>query len=167
MGEGIKPSFSMLTSSNGNIFRVTGHLCGEFTGPQMNHKGKWRGVLMFSVICVWINSWENNREAGDLICYRAHYDVNVMLGDEISHPTQNRWSNSWSSVISLMNYVAKWACPDHRSVHVYIERGRARDQRWTSYLKTIPGMCCQLKHFPGKNHLWLNVWRQCNWFCLL
>ena len=23
----------MLTSSNGNIFRVTGHLCGEFTGP--------------------------------------------------------------------------------------------------------------------------------------
>ena len=24
----------MMTSSNGNIFRVTGHLCGEFTGPQ-------------------------------------------------------------------------------------------------------------------------------------
>ena len=23
----------MKTSSNGNIFRVTGHLCGEFTGP--------------------------------------------------------------------------------------------------------------------------------------
>ena len=25
---------SMMTSSNGNIFRVTGHLCGEFTGPR-------------------------------------------------------------------------------------------------------------------------------------
>ena len=24
---------SMMTSSNGNIFRVIGHLCGEFTGP--------------------------------------------------------------------------------------------------------------------------------------
>ena len=24
----------MMTSSNGNIFRVTGHLCGEFTGPR-------------------------------------------------------------------------------------------------------------------------------------
>ena len=24
---------TMMTSSNGNIFRVTGHLCGEFTGP--------------------------------------------------------------------------------------------------------------------------------------
>ena len=23
----------MMTSSNGDIFRVTGHLCGEFTGP--------------------------------------------------------------------------------------------------------------------------------------
>ena len=23
----------MITLSNGNIFRVTGHLCGEFTGP--------------------------------------------------------------------------------------------------------------------------------------
>ena len=26
-------TFSMMTSSNGNIFRVTGPLCGEFTGP--------------------------------------------------------------------------------------------------------------------------------------
>ena len=26
--------FFMMTSSNGNIFRVTGHLCGEFTGPR-------------------------------------------------------------------------------------------------------------------------------------
>ena len=26
-------TWSMMTSSNGNIFRVTGPLCGEFTGP--------------------------------------------------------------------------------------------------------------------------------------
>ena len=26
--------FAMMTSSNGNIFRVTDHLCGEFTGPR-------------------------------------------------------------------------------------------------------------------------------------
>ena len=25
---------AMMTSSNGNIFRVTGHLCGEITGPR-------------------------------------------------------------------------------------------------------------------------------------
>ena len=33
---------------------------------------------MFSSICVWINGWVNNREAGDLRCYRAHYDFTVM-----------------------------------------------------------------------------------------
>ena len=29
----VKPCYYMMTSSNGNIFRVTGPLCGEFTGP--------------------------------------------------------------------------------------------------------------------------------------
>ena len=29
------------------------------------HKGQWHGALMFSLICVWINGWVNNREAGD------------------------------------------------------------------------------------------------------
>ena len=45
------------------------------------HKSQWRGDLMFSLICVWINSWVNNREAGDLRRYRAHYDVTVMSHD--------------------------------------------------------------------------------------
>ena len=42
------------------------------------HKGQWRGALMFSLICAWINDWVNNREAGDLRRHRGHYDVNVM-----------------------------------------------------------------------------------------
>ena len=42
------------------------------------HKGQWRGVLMFSLICVWTKGWQNNREAGDLRRYRTHYDVIVM-----------------------------------------------------------------------------------------
>ena len=50
------------------------------------HKGQWRGTLMFSVICVWINGWVNNREAGDWRRYCAHYDVTVMSG-----PSLNRW----------------------------------------------------------------------------
>ena len=44
------------------------------------HKGQWRGALMFALICVWINGWVNNREAGDLRRHRAHYDVIVMKG---------------------------------------------------------------------------------------
>ena len=42
------------------------------------HKGQWRGALMFSFICAWINDWINNREAGDLRRHRAHYDVILM-----------------------------------------------------------------------------------------
>ena len=43
------------------------------------HKGQWHGALMFSLNYVWINGWVNNREAGDLRRYRAHYDVTVMI----------------------------------------------------------------------------------------
>ena len=42
------------------------------------HKGQWRGALMFSLICTWINGWVNNREAIDLWRHRAHHDVTVM-----------------------------------------------------------------------------------------
>ena len=67
----------MISSSNGNIFRVTGHLGGEFTGP------RW-------ISRVWIDGWVNNREAGDLRRYMAHYDVIVMphglAGPKSHHP---------------------------------------------------------------------------------
>ena len=43
------------------------------------HNSQWRGALMFSLISIWINDWVNNREAGDLRCYRTHYDVIVMI----------------------------------------------------------------------------------------
>ena len=42
------------------------------------HKGQERGALMFSLICVWLNGWVNNHEAGDLRRSQAHYDVIVM-----------------------------------------------------------------------------------------
>ena len=42
------------------------------------HKGQWRAALMFSLICAWINSWVNNREAGDFRCHHIHYDITVM-----------------------------------------------------------------------------------------
>ena len=64
-----------------------------FTG-EFSEKGQWRGALMLSLICAWINRWVNNREAGDLRHHRAHYDVIVMAamgrfkpGFDISWPT--------------------------------------------------------------------------------
>ena len=71
---------SMMTSSNGNIFRVTGHLCGEFTGPRWIPHTKASDAELWCFL--WSasekNDWVNNREAGDLKRYRAHYDVTVM-----------------------------------------------------------------------------------------
>ena len=54
------------------------------------HIGQWRGVLMFSLIYVWINGWVNNGEAGDLRRYRTHYDVTVI-------PTPNTVSTAYKS----------------------------------------------------------------------
>ena len=34
---------------------------------------------MFSLICVGINGWVNNRKAGELRRHRAHYDVIIMI----------------------------------------------------------------------------------------
>ena len=42
------------------------------------HKGQWRGALIFTLICSWMNGWANIREAGDLRRHHAHYDVTVM-----------------------------------------------------------------------------------------
>ena len=56
------------------------------------HKGQWRGALMFSLICIWINGWVNNCEADDLRCYRAHYDVTVMAKQATSHYLKQWWN---------------------------------------------------------------------------
>ena len=72
--------FSMMTSSNGNIFRVTGSLGGKFTGHRLIPltKASDAELWCFFFICAWINNCVNNREAGDLRRHRAHYDVTVM-----------------------------------------------------------------------------------------
>ena len=69
-----------MTSSNGNIFRVTGRLCGGIHRSLVNspHKDQWRGALMFSLISSWINGWVNKREAGDLRRHCAYHDVVVL-----------------------------------------------------------------------------------------
>ena len=71
----------MMTSSNGNIFRVTGPLCWGIHRSLIDSppKGHLRGALMFSLICAWTNGWANNRDIGDLRRHRAHFDPIVMV----------------------------------------------------------------------------------------
>ena len=62
----------MMTSSNGNIFRVTPFVRGNHQSPvNFPHNGQWRGAFMFSLICAWLNRWVNNSGAGDLRRHRA------------------------------------------------------------------------------------------------
>ena len=70
----------MMTSSNGNIFRVTGPLCGEFTGHRWIPltKASDTELLILSIICAWTDGWVYNRDADDLRRHRTHYDVNVI-----------------------------------------------------------------------------------------
>ena len=68
-----------MTSSNGNIFRVTGHLCGKFTGPGEfpAQRPVARSFDVFFDLRL-NNDWVSNRDAGDLRRHRGHCDVNVM-----------------------------------------------------------------------------------------
>ena len=47
------------------------------------HKGQWRGALIYSLICTWMNDWivriVSNREDGDLRRHCANYNIIVML----------------------------------------------------------------------------------------
>ena len=74
-----------MRSSNGNIFRVTGHLCWGIRRSPVNspHKSQRRGALMLSLICAWMNAGVNNYEAGDLRRHCAHYDVTVMIDNSM------------------------------------------------------------------------------------
>ena len=75
-------SITMMTSSNGNLIRVTGPLCGEFTGDQWIPLTKASDAELWSflLICARINGWVNNRVVGDFKRHRAHYDATVVIG---------------------------------------------------------------------------------------
>ena len=97
------------------------------------HKGQWRGALMFSLICVWINDFVNHREAGDLRRYHALFDVTVMA------PSAPNFAKTkilpWQSVyyrvtnwriyisqITILQYFRKEDC----SVNIKLIFGRCR-----------------------------------------
>ena len=71
------------------IFAGNSPVPGEFPAQ----RPEWRGALMFSLICIWINGWVNSREAGDLRRYRAHYDVT---------------EKPWNMCSGLLWYVLSW-----------------------------------------------------------
>ena len=65
---------------------------------------QWRGALMVSLICVWINDWVRNHEAGDLRRHRGHYDVTVMqLSDRETNCNDVIWMAGYQVVVPIMS----------------------------------------------------------------
>ena len=92
----------IMTSENGNIFRVTGPWCGEFTGHGWIPRTKASHAKLWCFVwsAPWINGWVNTREAGDLSHHRALYDVIVML--------ITAWKWFETPIISLLPKFNQW-----------------------------------------------------------
>ena len=117
----------MMTSSNGNTFRVTGHLC---------HKGQWRGALISSLNCAWINGWVNNREAGDLRRYHAHYDVTMMFPAKGASKHKNGNNATVSSYSSLLVDTTSWS----------------NGELWLTFVSTF-----NTRHGPIIHEIWSDI----------
>ena len=128
-GQLIKPMamvhYSMMTSSNGDIFCV-GNLpvIGDFPSQRPVTQS-----FDFSLIYVWTNSWVNHRDAGDLRCHCIHYDVTVMLAckwewhslSSIHHNASHRqcwlivnWTLKWILILYAISF------PPRKCIWTYI-----------------------------------------------
>ena len=102
---------------------------------------------MFSFICVWINGWVSNREAGDLRRYRAHYDVTVMTEYHLCNISWCIFNNVFvfvneskafqfnSSEYHVLILISKclWKCNVINIFHATIQSpGRRRAIIWTN-----------------------------------
>ena len=90
---GIKTN--MMTSSNGNIFRVAGHLCGN--SPVTGEFPTKRPVTRSFDAFFYLHLWVNNREAGEMRRHRAHCDVIVM--NKLKENTGSSHWVSWTVII--------------------------------------------------------------------
>ena len=73
--------YTVMMSSNDSIFRVTGPLWGESTGHRWIPLTKAIDAELWCFL--WSTPeqtvWVNNRDASDLRCHNAHYDIMVMI----------------------------------------------------------------------------------------
>ena len=94
------------------------------------HRSRWiphtkasnAEILMFSLICVWINDSVNNREAGDLRRHRGHYGVYVM--------------NAWINIDGYVEVVG-WVVTStiHENCLAYACVGSKSSACWVNHLQ--------------------------------
>ena len=118
----------MITSSNGNIFRVQLLAICAGNSPVSGEFPAQRPVTRSFDIFVDLYGWVNNRGAGDLRRYRAHYDVTVMfLRFQLTlvQATSRRWNRrqAMRSLADLVQSRVKCPVADHalQPTTLYIE----------------------------------------------
>ena len=91
-------------------FRVTGPFVRGTHRSLVDflHRDKWRGALVFYLICAWTNGWANNRDAGDLLWSRYIVALHCL-----SFNCPNRMSHSASS--HMLPYLTDWAVGIHEN----------------------------------------------------
>ena len=104
--------WGMMISSNGDILRVTGPVCEEFTGHRWipPHKGQWRGDLIFSLICAYgvrvMGVKENERMLANRYtgCLYWHPDFSVLS------------ITGWSLHLCALGYILGYILPIFQAV---------------------------------------------------
>ena len=136
---------------------------------------------MFSLICVCINGWVNNRKAGDLRRYRAHYDVIVMwknFGTPALRSSLDRFTAylqmsilpqtdrqgtmdmlfNQASVASPGTYYNMKQVFNHRSLHGNVQNNV--QHVWDMIQVQLPVKCITIYHIIHRT--WLNYLVMCN-----
>ena len=106
-------------------------------------KGQWRGALMFSMICTWINDWVNNRGAGESRRHRSDYDVIVMQYDSKEHCTIMPLMFK-ATVSNIMQWWIHHVCDNCRS-SVRIVKNKKRHISLLHIRKHFCQMSCNIK----------------------
>ena len=147
----------IMTSSNGNILRVTGPLCGWFTGHRWNPptKSVTRSFEVFFDMRP-NKRWVNHRSVGHLRRYRSHYDVTVM-----SYSYCCYWMYDPQKKMSWFPATIQWvhARWDHNATVIMTWSKTYFDSRKCSYKHVkpllnivffnVPGIC---KHIGGHSY---------------
>ena len=146
----LESGIAMMTSSNGNSFRVTGHLCGEFTGPRWIPRTKASDAgLYVSLICARINGWVNNREAGDLRRHPTHCDVIVMICQSCGcwcSRSLRPWDSLWIMNGPLVSRGRIMISATYEYNLMLLERNSTR---WRSMKHTVLQQGSNLLHVSG------------------
>ena len=111
------------------------------------HKGQWRGVLMFSLICAWTSGWVKNRDIGDLRRHYAHGDgsrlgfVPSQWETELRRNDVSHWlgashclpvSEPWRLLVKWYVSIWGWQCSNKNRAH----------QTQTTNVYTFHGIYC-------------------------